>query len=158
MIVLPIVGRELRVAARRAITYRIRLWAALAAMLLATWKALSWSWQSASAATQGHSLFYTLSGLAFVYCLFVGARVTADCVSEEKREGTLGLLFLTDLKGWDVVLGKLVASSVNSFYGLLAVLPLLAMTHKGTTTNAGIVALLNDDGLETVRASYLSPG
>ena len=127
MIVLPIVDRELRVTARRRATYRTRLWAALAAIVLATWRSLSLAWQGAPVQSQGRSLFYTLSGLALVYCLFIGARVTADCISEEKREGTLGLLFLTDLKGRDVVLGKLVASSLNSFYGLLAVVPLLAM-------------------------------
>ena len=127
MIFLPIVGRELRVAARRTGTYRTRLWAALGAMLLAGWKALDLAWKGASPVTQGQSLFYTLASLAFVYCLFIGARTTADCVSEEKREGTLGLLFLTDLRGFDVILGKLVASSLNAFYGLLAVLPLLAM-------------------------------
>ncbi len=96
-------------------------------MLLAAWKCLGFSWQGLSAASQGQALFNTLSGLAFVYCLGIGARVTSDCVSEEKREGTLGLLFLTDLRGIDVVFGKLVASSLNSFYGLLAVVPLLAM-------------------------------
>ena len=127
MIVLPIVDRELRVAARRPATYRTRLWAAMAAMALAAWKGLEFAWQGASAASQGQSLFYLLSGLAMVYCLGIGARVTSDCVSEEKREGTLGLLFLTDLKGMDVVLGKMAASSLNSFYGLLAVLPLLAL-------------------------------
>jgi len=52
---------------------------------------------------------------------------TADCLSEEKREGTLGLLFLTDLKGYDVVLGKLVASSLHAFYGVLAILPVMAI-------------------------------
>ena len=41
--------------------------------------------------------------------------------------GTLGLLFLTDLKGYDVVLGKLMASSLNSFYALLAIFPPLAI-------------------------------
>src|SRR5207249_3162929 len=44
-----------------------------------------------------------------------------------KREGTLGLLFLTDLKGYDVILGKLAATSVNGFYCLLAVFPVLAI-------------------------------
>jgi len=48
-------------------------------------------------------------------------------LSEEKREGTLGLLFLTDLRGYDVVLGKLAATSVNAFYGLLAIFPVLAI-------------------------------
>jgi hypothetical protein len=127
MIVLPVVDRELRVAARRPATYRTRLWAALAAMGVVAAKRFAEAWLGASAASQGRSLFFGLASLAFVYCLFIGARVTSDCISEEKREGTLGLLFLTDLGGVDVVLGKLVASSVNSFYGLLSVLPLLAM-------------------------------
>ncbi|MHC1764167.1 MAG: ABC transporter permease [Verrucomicrobiia bacterium] len=127
MIVLPIVGRELRVAGRRKATYRTRLWAGLAAMLLVAWRTAGFSEGNLSATSQGQSLFYTLLGLAFLFCLALGARVTADCVSEEKREGTLGLLFLTDLKGMDVVLGKLVASSVNSFYALLSVMPFLAL-------------------------------
>ena len=65
--------------------------------------------------------------LAFLYCLVAGIRSTADCLSEEKREGTLGLLFLTDLRGYDVVGGKLVATSLNAFYGLMAIVPLLAI-------------------------------
>lgn len=76
---------------------------------------------------QGRLLFTLLANLAFVYCVFVGASATADCLSEEKREGTLGLLFLTDLKGYDVVLGKLAASSLRSIYGLLAVVPILSL-------------------------------
>jgi ABC-type multidrug transport system permease subunit len=59
-----------------------------------------------------------------LYCLAAGRLMTADCLSREKREGTLGLLFLTDLKGYDVVLGKLAATSLDGFYGLLAVFPL----------------------------------
>ena len=72
-------------------------------------------------------LFGILTGGGVLYCLFCGVRLTADCLSEEKREGTLGLLFLTDLKGYDVVLGKLAATSLNSFYGVLAVVPMLAL-------------------------------
>jgi hypothetical protein len=64
---------------------------------------------------------------AFVFCLFIGVLATADCVSSEKREGTLGLLFLTDLKGYDVICGKLAASSLNAIYGLVAILPVLAL-------------------------------
>ena len=58
-------------------------------------------------------LFCILTGSAVFYCLLSGVWFTADCLSEEKREGTLGLLFLTDLKGYDVVLGKLVATSAE---------------------------------------------
>ena len=56
-------------------------------------------------------------------------------MSEEKREGTLGLLFLTDLRGFDVVLGKLVACSLRGAYGLVAALPVigLALLMGGVT-------------------------
>ena len=65
--------------------------------------------------------------LCFTYCLFAGVRFTADALSRERREGTLGLLFLTDLRGYDVVLGKMVITSLNAFFALLAALPLLAL-------------------------------
>ncbi|MEO7299526.1 MAG: ABC transporter permease subunit [Verrucomicrobiota bacterium] len=124
---LPIAERELRVAARRRATYRTRFFAVLIALVAFAWQFL-WLTRSRLPSTMhGRITFTTISGLAFVYCLFIGARVTADCLSEEKREGTLGLLFLTDLKGYDVVFGKLVASSLNAVYGLLAIFPILAI-------------------------------
>src|SRR5262249_28476482 len=49
------------------------------------------------------------------------------CLSSEKREETLGFLFLTDLKGYDVVLGKLLATSLRSIYGLLATFPVMSI-------------------------------
>jgi len=72
-------------------------------------------------------LFIAVGILAFAFSLLAGMFLTADCLSEEKREGTLGLLFLTPLKGHDVVFGKLIATSLHAFYGLLAILPLLAL-------------------------------
>jgi hypothetical protein len=87
-------------------------------------------------AQTGRQMFEWLAGIMMVYCLAYGRRSTADCLSVEKREGTLGLLFLTDLKGHDVVLGKLVATSVRGFYGLLAVFPVLAIPFlMGGITN-----------------------
>jgi len=68
----------------------------------------------------GEHLFWTLSGLAFACALLAGPVVIADCLCEEKREGTLGLLFLTNLKGHDVVLGKLFATSLPVFYSFVA--------------------------------------
>jgi ABC-type transport system involved in cytochrome c biogenesis permease component len=124
---LPIAARELRVAARRRATYRTRFWAVFFAVAAFTWEFLTLSRARIPSTMHGRILFTTISGLAFVYCLFIGARATADCLSEEKREGTLGLLFLTDLKGYDVVFGKLVANSLNAFYGLVAVFPIIAI-------------------------------
>jgi ABC-type transport system involved in multi-copper enzyme maturation permease subunit len=75
----------------------------------------------------GMALFIPLAVIALIYCALIGVFRTADCLSEEKREGTLGLLFLTDLNGYDIVLGKLVATSLNAAYGLLALFPVLAI-------------------------------
>ncbi len=85
------------------------------------------SYSQISFAQQGKSVFVILSSLSFGYALLAGIVATSDCVSEEKREGTLGLLFLTDLKGYDIVFGKLAASSLNAALALLAVVPVLAI-------------------------------
>jgi hypothetical protein len=76
--------------------------------------------------SRGEMVFGAIGILAFMFCLLAGVFLTADCLSEEKREGSLGLLFLTDLDGYDVVIGKLIGTSVNALYGLLAIFPLLA--------------------------------
>jgi ABC-type transport system involved in multi-copper enzyme maturation permease subunit len=72
-------------------------------------------------------MFYSLAVVLTAFCLLAGTHQTADCLSEEKREGTLGLLFLTDLKGYDVVFGKVAATSLNLFYIVLALFPVLAI-------------------------------
>jgi ABC-type transport system involved in multi-copper enzyme maturation permease subunit len=125
MTFLPIVARELRVASRRHGTYWVRTGAALAVIVVGTWLFLVMREESSKDIAIG--LFGVLTGSAVLYCLLSGVRSTADCLSEEKREGTLGLLFLTDLKGYDVVFGKLVATSLNAFYAVLAVVPMLAI-------------------------------
>lgn len=124
MTFLPIVARELRVAARRPSTYWLRSSAALSLLLAGTWVVLV---ARLAPREIGMILFGILTGSATLFCLLSGVRSTADCLSMEKREGTLGLLFLTDLKGHDVVLGKLAATSVNAIYGVLAMVPMLAV-------------------------------
>ncbi len=122
---LPIVERELRVASRQRGTYYSRLGGVASSLVFAGIMMISMQHQRPSETSA--ALFTTLSTLSFIFCLVAGARFTADCVSEEKREGTLGLLFLTDLKGFDVVLGKLAACSIPAFYGLLAMAPVLTV-------------------------------
>jgi ABC-2 type transporter len=125
MTFLPIVGRELRVAARRPSTYWTRAFAGLVAILFFGGALF---FQSGVAPKQlGQSIFNVVSGIFLFTSLAAGIRYTSDCLSEEKREGTLGLLFLTDLRGYDVVLGKLAATSLSCLYGLLAIFPVLAI-------------------------------
>ena len=125
MTFLPIVERELRVAARHASTYWSRVSAALVCIVISAY----FLYFSGVAASQlGITLFRALAWLSLLYCLLAGARLTADSVSGERREGTLGLLFLTDLKGYDVVLGKLASSSLGCLYSLLAIFPILGLS------------------------------
>src|SRR2546423_9079088 len=125
MTFLPIVERELRVASRRRGTYWNRAVAALAAILIFGGALFFEAHQPPK--ELGKDIFNALAGLFLFSSLVAGIRYTADCLSEEKRAGTLGLLFLTDLKGYDVVLGKLMATSLNSFYAVLAIFPPLAI-------------------------------
>lgn len=128
MTFLPIVDRELRIASRKPVTYWSRLGAGILALLIAGCLiAIHELVPSGGRMDVGKILFNVLGWLTFGGCCLAGVFLTADCISEEKRDGTLGLLFLTDLRGYDVVLGKLLATSLQAFYGVLAVFPLLAL-------------------------------
>src|SRR5688500_2157514 len=135
MKLLPVVGRELRAIARRPSAYWVRSGEALAAFVAMGYVALI---GAAGLPTEnlGRSLFEILSLGAFAYCALAGVRGTSDALSQEKREGTLGLLVLTDLKGYDVVFGKLLSVSINSIYGVLAVAPPLALAFMMGGTSA----------------------
>ncbi len=106
-------------------TYWLRFSLPFALLVIATWIFMASARESQREV--GQIMFYMLTGGLTIYAFTAGLRSTADCLSEEKREGTLGLLFLTDLRGYDVVLGKLLANSLSVFYGVLAVLPILAI-------------------------------
>lgn len=143
---LPIVERELRVSARRWSTYWARIWVAMLVIAASSWIILATLDEPPP--TVAKIVFFTVTSGALLYCLLVGVRATADCLSEEKREGTLGLLFLTDLKGYDVVAGKLVANSLNGFYGLLAILPVVTLVLlmgglTATQVGCAAIALVN---------------
>lgn len=126
MTFLPVVERELRVAARRRSAFWTRTAAAIIAVLFGLGTlGLAGTWMSPDEV--GRSLFYSLATVAFWFCLLAGPVLTADVISQEKRDGTLGLLFLTDLRGYDVVLGKLASASVAAVFSLLAIVPVLAI-------------------------------
>jgi len=125
MTFLPIVARELRVASRRRWTYWGRFSAALLAVMAAS--VVLVLGRRADPREIGPVLFDTLAVLGFFCIAIFGTQLTCGCLSTERREGTLGLLFLTDLRGYDVVFGKLAATSLHAAYSLLSVLPILAI-------------------------------
>lgn len=123
---LPVLGRELRVTARSRRMY----WGRFAAGSLAI-GLVAWCWMvmtpHGNSAQRAEQIFGVLATLAFIYALLLGGYVTADTISEEKREGTLGLLFLTNLKSRDIVVGKSAAGSLRAFYTLMATFPVLTI-------------------------------
>lgn len=124
---LPILERELITSARDWRTCYGRLYAPGVMLLFILW--LLWIFRGVPAAgLPGDFIFRFTSYIAFGVAAFGGAMRTSDSISREKREETLVLLFLTDLKGLDVVLGKLLGGSLRAAYGLLATLPVLAVT------------------------------
>src|SRR5262245_12834108 len=129
MTFLPIVERELRTAARKRVTIRVRVGAALIALIIGGGflvLGMMFRGMGMPGSSLGRGIFATLTWLALIAVLSAGLFLTADCLSEEKRDGTLGLLFLTDLRGYDVVLGKLFATSLRAAFSLLAMFPILA--------------------------------
>ena len=77
---------------------------------------------------KGAVVFGGLEVLLMFVCAIGGIGLTADCLSEERHDGTLGLLFLTPLSGLDVLLGKLVSSAMAAVYWILGILPVLSLT------------------------------
>jgi ABC-type transport system involved in multi-copper enzyme maturation permease subunit len=126
MVLLPVVERELRIAARGPALYRVRFWAVLALAGVFAWGMESHP-KFLSLQELGQDILAYLTDCAFAFSALIGVIATSDSVSREKREGTLGLLFLTDLKGYDVVCGKLAANSISALYALVATLPVLGI-------------------------------
>jgi ABC-type transport system involved in cytochrome c biogenesis permease component len=126
---LPIADRELRVSARNKATHRLRMLFAVGAVIIAGGIVLLTKAGGGFAGSQlGVWIFDALKWIAFIFACSAGVFLTSDCLSEEKRDGTLGLLFLTDLRGHDVVLGKLLATSLRTFFALLAIFPVMAFS------------------------------
>lgn len=133
MTALPLVIRELRVASQRASTYASRSWLALAAVLTSL-GIITLNLSAGRNPNQiGLALFGALAGIGFVGSLLAGWVLTSDCLSEERRQGTLGLLLLTDLSGYDLVLGKLASTSLAAFCLLLGMVPTLAFFLGGVS-------------------------
>lgn len=122
MTFLPIVERELREGARKKLPRYTRMTVAAVALIIGIFQ-VTFVPLFSRGAPSGGWVFGMMVGYAALLCVGSGIFVTADCLSEEKRGGTLGLLFLTDLRSYDIVLGKLAAQLVHLGYALLAIIP-----------------------------------
>src|SRR5882724_5581892 len=151
MTFLPVVERELLVRTRRPTTYWTRVVvAAVAAM--AGLQEMVLSAGSIGTTSLGKAAFGAVSWVAFMV-VSGSAFVTADSISRERREGTLGLLLLTRLKSYDIVLGKLCAAGVTTYYALLGFVPALAIMVLAGGVSGGQLARM---ALALVNGVFLS--
>src|SRR5271156_40667 len=124
MTILPLVERELRVRARSPAGYWTRFAAALAGMLVCLPALTMCGGARRSMTLMGATAFNGLVACAFVLCCFSGF-LTVDGISRERREGTLGLLFLTRVRVLDVLLGNFGAAGLAGLCALAACVPVL---------------------------------
>jgi ABC-type transport system involved in multi-copper enzyme maturation permease subunit len=123
MILLPVISRELRSAARHGFTYYLRTIGAGAAMLVALLFGVGHGFTQ----DHGSGLFAGLHLTLFLAIWIFVPVLTADSISRERREGTLGLLFLTGLRASNIVIAKGLANGLRALTLALAVIPVIML-------------------------------
>jgi hypothetical protein len=121
----PVVERELRVALLRRKAHAQWLKAARTAGAITLLFLLMFG--LGTRRHSGSTLFHVLFALACGNVLMRGFSLTADLLSEERRNGTLGLLVLTGLTPLEIFTNKLLGAVFLTAYGLLGGLPFFAI-------------------------------
>ena len=116
----PIFVREARTAPRSARHFLLRAGYVLALFVLLytaekTLVGLTGDLSAAGRARFGALAFQLLGAVQLTLCLFFALVFTAGNVAQEKDRRTLILLLMTDLRSWELVLGKLAASLLTVF-------------------------------------------
>ena len=124
MTVLPVIERELRAEARNSYHHWLRLTSATAVLIYFYLLVRDYA---GPAAWLGRRLFQALAESSVLITLVVTPLLTADCLSREKREGTLGLLFLTPLTSLEIVVGKSLVHLLRAMTVLVALAPFFAV-------------------------------
>ena len=123
--VFPVIVRELRAGARQPAVYWLRMFGAGFVVLVFSFVM---STEQGSHATLGSRLFPRLHAAIMVAIWLLVPAMTADCLAREKREGTLGLLFLTPLTPTGIVVGKSLVHLLKAMTLWLAALPVMALS------------------------------
>jgi hypothetical protein len=124
MACLPLIERELRVALRKQRPAQSRL--KIAALAAGGSMLLLWFGAINHDGSMGRSLEEILC-VAGLNCVLWVPRLTAGVLAGERRNQTLGLLFLSGLGAMEVFAGKFLSSALIAFTNLLAIYPMLAL-------------------------------
>ncbi len=123
MTILPVIVRELRTQARQPFTYSLRMMGVAALLAVIVFVALG----PELLPGQGGGVFSRLHFALFCSIWILVPLSTADCLSRERREDTLGLLLLTPLKARDIIFAKGFAHGLRALTLWLAALPVLVI-------------------------------
>lgn len=137
----PVIIRELRSASRGSLTYWLRPLGAGAACAAALLEA---GLLTVGTPAQGKDLFAALHLTVFCAIWLLVPLVAADCLSRERREGTLGLLFLTPLKPLHITIAKTLVQSLRALTLWFATLPIvvLPVLMGGVSRDEALVSVL----------------
>ncbi len=123
----PVILRELRAGSRRWTTYWLRLLAAGAVLAAIAYWMIQPRFAFTSPARVGHEIFLLLHWVVLAAIWIIVPMLTADTLSREKREGTLGLLFLTNLSARAIVFAKGAAAGLLALTLWLSVVPIMTV-------------------------------
>ena len=135
MTLFPILERELRARSRLKGTFWLRALVVITGIMICL-PQLTLAGSYTAPSQIGKSIFYSIISAAFVLSS-CACFLTADSLSSERREGTLGLLLLTRVKVLDILLGKLGSIGLASICGLVAFLPFLMLPLLAGGVTAG---------------------
>jgi len=124
MNVLPVIMREMRAEARHGATYLSRVIMAGVVVAALVWYASDQTLKAGLGAGLGTRMFFLLNSVLFFCIWLIVPLLTADSLAREKREGTLGLLFMTHLNAGEIVVGKSLVHSLRALNLLIAIIPL----------------------------------
>src|SRR5438270_6927948 len=124
MTIFPVIVREVRAASRQRFTYLFRMLCAALMLVCSFLYALDGGFRVDAG---GGGLFAELHMTLFSAIWIMVPLLVADCLSRERREGTLGLLFLTRLSGPEVVLAKAMAHALKVLSVCVAALPIMTL-------------------------------
>lgn len=123
----PLITREMLLAARSPLNYRLRLTVGAVGTVLLGMAMMTRDF----GLDRGGELFFVVHNSAMVMLLFLSPLMTADIISKERREGTLDLLFLTPVTALKIVRAKYASQllrmlTVWAVLGPLTAVPLVA--------------------------------
>ncbi len=121
---LPVIVRELRTEARHPLNYWLRVLGAGVMLVIAIFVVVN---LDGNIGGKGGVMFGVLQPTLFSLTWLLVPIMTCDCISRERREGTLGLLFLTPLRPVDVGIAKALSGILRAFTLILAMLPVIAI-------------------------------